>query len=342
MRKNVLKILVIVALTAVFFYFFARSVKWSEVAGYIRGVNLPLFLLLFPFTVLHFFTRGLRWRYLLIHEKRDVRFSNMVAANVVGFTITFVFPGRIGELAKPLYLAKKEGIRKGFALGTVVVERIFDIFTMCLFVGLFLLSRPLFSGLFEVAPETYSRLTFWGIVGISFASGVLLLIALAYFFREKALRGVGRLLKPFPERFRCRALELAHEFIDGLKFFHSPANLLMYTFLSFVVWLGIILYYWILMFAFHVRVPYFLLVPYVFMTMVGASIPTPGMAGGYDYFSKLGMTSLLHVDPNLAVGMTLVMHAIQVLVTCVLGYVILGKEGLSLFEIKRMGESEKQ
>jgi uncharacterized membrane protein YbhN (UPF0104 family) len=144
-----------------------------------------------------------------------------------------------------------------------------------------------------------------------------------------------------PQRIRRRALELVHEFIDGLKFFHSPGNLLMYTLLSFVVWLGIILFYWVLMFAFHVRVPYFLIVPYVFMTMVGASIPTPGMAGGFDYFSKLGMTTLLHVDPNLAVGMTLVMHAIQVLVTCVLGYVILGKEGLSLFQIKKMGESEK-
>ncbi|MGD1010670.1 MAG: lysylphosphatidylglycerol synthase transmembrane domain-containing protein [Candidatus Aminicenantales bacterium] len=341
MKKNVLKVLVIVALTAVFFYFFARSVKWSEVAGYIRGVNLPLFLLLFPFAALHFFTRAIRWRYLLIHEKKGVRFSNMVTANIVGFTITFVFPGRIGELAKPLYLAQKEGIRKGFAVGTVVVERIFDIFTMCLFVGIFLLSRPLFPGLFEVAPEAYSRLTFWGIVGVAFASSILALIVLLYFFREKALSVIGFLLKPLPERFRRRALELVHEFIDGLKFFHSPANLLMYTFLSFVVWLGVILYYWILMFAFHVHVPYFLLVPFVFMTMVGASIPTPGMAGGYDYFSKLGMTSLLHVDANLAVGMTLVMHAIQVLVTCVLGYVILGKEGLSLFEIRRMGESEK-
>jgi uncharacterized protein (TIRG00374 family) len=341
MKKNLLKILIILALTAVFFYFLARSVKWSEVAGYIRGVNLPLFLLLFPFAALHFFTRALRWRYLLVHEKKDVRFSSMVTANVVGFTITFVFPGRIGEVVKPLYLAQKEGIRKGFAVGTVVVERIFDIFTMCLFVGLFLLARPLFPGLFEVAPEAYSRLTFWGIVGSSFALGLLVLIMLLYFFREKAVRAIGFFLKLFPERVRRRILELVHEFIDGLKFFHSPGNLLMYTLLSFVVWLSIILYYWVLMFAFHVRVPYFLLVPFVFMTMVGASIPTPGMAGGYDYFSKLGMTSLLHVDPNLAVGMTLVMHTIQVLVTCVLGYVILGKEGLSLLELKRMGESEK-
>ena len=151
---------------------------------------------------------------------------------------------------------------------------------------------------------------------------------------------IGFLLKPFPERARRRALELTHEFIDGLKFFHSPATLLVYTLMSFGVWLGIIFYYWILMFAFHVRVPYLLLVPYVFMTMIGASIPTPGMAGGFDYFSKLGMTSILHVSPELAVGMTLVMHAIQVLVTCAAGYVILWKEGLSLFQIKRMGETE--
>jgi uncharacterized membrane protein YbhN (UPF0104 family) len=75
--------------------------------------------------------------------------------------------------------------------------------------------------------------------------------------------------------------------------------------------------------------------------MIGASIPTPGMAGGFDYFSKIGLTSLLHVNADLAVGMTLVIHAIQVLVTCVVGYVILCREGLSLFQIKKMGESEE-
>jgi uncharacterized protein (TIRG00374 family) len=342
MKRNLLKILAVVALTAVFAYFFARSVKWSEVLGYVRTVNLPLFLLLFPFAIVHFFTRGLRWRYLLIHEKRDVRYGPMVEANIVGFTVSFIFPGRIGELVKPLYLARKEAIRKGFAIGTVVVERIFDMFTMCFFLGLFLIARPLLPGLFDISPETYGRLRFWAIVGAAFALGLLILIAALYFFREKAVAAIGFLIKPLPDRFRGRVLELLHEFIDGLKFFHSAGNLAMYTLLSFVVWLTIVLYYWVLMFAFHVRVPYFLVVPYVFMTMIGASIPTPGMAGGFDYFSKLGMTSLLHVGTNLAVGMTLVIHAIQVFVTCAVGYVILCREGLSLFQIKKMGESDER
>jgi uncharacterized protein (TIRG00374 family) len=341
MKKHLPKILIIAVLTAVFAYFFARSAKWADVLKYIEGVNLPLFLLLFPFATVHFFTRGLRWRYLLIHEKKGVRFSNMVAANAVGFTVTFVFPGRLGELIKPLYLARKEGIRKGFAIGTVVVERIFDMFTMCFLLGLFLLAGPLFPGLFDVAPDAYGRLRFWGIVGVAFALALLLLIAALYFFREKAVGAIGFLVRPLPERIRRSIIGLLHEFIDGLKFFHSPGNFVMYTLLSFVVWLAIIFYYWLMMFAFHVRVPYFLVVPYVFLTMIGASIPTPGMAGGFDYFSKIGLTSLLHVNADLAVGMTLVIHAIQVLVTCVVGYVILCREGLSLFQIKKMGESEE-
>jgi uncharacterized protein (TIRG00374 family) len=198
MRKNLLKILAVAAVTVIFFFFFVRSVKWDLVVGYIKGVNLPLFLLLFPFALVHYFTRAVRWRYLLVYEKKDVRFSSMVAANIVGFTITYIFPGRIGEVAKPVFLARKEGIRTGFAVGTVVVERVFDMLTMVLFVGLFLLARPLFPGLFEVAPEAYSRLTFWGGFGVAFAAVLLGLIALLRFFREKALRVFGFLLRPLP------------------------------------------------------------------------------------------------------------------------------------------------
>jgi len=49
------------------------------------------------------------------------------------------------------------------------------------------------------------------------------------------------------------------------------------------------------------------------------------MAGGFDYFSRVGLTSLFGLEANLAVGLTIVVHAIQLLVTCALGYVIIWK-----------------
>jgi hypothetical protein len=62
------------------------------------------------------------------------------------------------------------------------------------------------------------------------------------------------------------------------------------------------------------------------------------MVGGFHSFSKLGMTSFFSIEANLAVAMTIVSHALQLVMTCLVGYVILWKEGLSLFQIKKMGE----
>jgi uncharacterized protein (TIRG00374 family) len=342
MNRNLLKIVVAAALMLVFLYFFGRSVEWKKVPAQIADVNLLLFLLLIPLAALHFVTRAVRWRVLVAREKKDVQFRNLVAGNIVGFTVSAVFPGRLGELAKPLYLARKEGLRPGFAVGTVVVERIFDLMTNCLLLGLFLISRPLFSGAWPLDLEAGQRLAFWGTVGVAIAAALLTLTLLLYFFRERAIRVVAFLLKPLPEKARGAVLGLLREFIGGLEFFRSSGQLGLYAGLSVVVWLGITFFYWVLFFAYHVRVPYVLVFPYIFLTAIGASIPTPGMIGGFHYFSKLALVLILRLDPGLAAGMTLVAHAVQIAVTCALGYAILAREGLTLFQLKKMGENERR
>ncbi len=338
MKKNSIRIAIIFLITIIFLYFFFRSVEWKEVFHYLTDVNLKLLILIIFLVPLHLVTRAMRWKYLLKHEKKDVGFFSRFAGNTIGFTVTFIFPGRLGELAKPIYLAQKEKMSKGFVLGTVVVERTFDIFTMCILLGLFLLSKPLYSSYFQAAEEAYSNLYLWGLVGVGFGSFLLFLALSLYFFKEKTLSIIAFLLKPFPKKLSQRILNLFQEFIQGLKFFHSLGNFFMYVMWSFVVWLGIIFFYWIFFFAYDISVPYFFIFPYTFLTMVGASIPTPGMVGGFHYFSKLALTSFFHIDVNRAVGMTIVVHAIQLMMTCLIGYAILWKEGISLLQIRKLGE----
>jgi uncharacterized protein (TIRG00374 family) len=342
MRSKTLKIGVAAVLSLVLLYFFGRSVPWKDVPAHIADVNVPLFLLAVLLSAFHFVTRSLRWHVLVAREKIDVRFRNLVAANVVGSTVSSVFPGRLGELAKPLYLARKEDLRPGFAVGTVVVERLFDMTTNCFLLGLFLVARPLFAGSWPIGKEAGDRLTFLGIFGMAIAAAMLAVILLLYFYKERALRVVGFILKPFPAKARAAILALIREFVEGLRFFRTGRQLGLFAVLSLIVWLGIAFFYWIFFFAYHVRLPYFLVIPYVFLTAVGASIPTPGMVGGFDYFSKLGMVTLCGLEPGRAAGLTLVFHAVQITVTCVLGYAILAREGLTLFQLKRMGESERR
>lgn len=338
MRRHLVRFGIIFFLTVVFLYFFFRGVDWKEVLDYLTDVNLRFFILVVLLTPLHFVARAIRWEYLLKHEKRT-KFFNRFAGNAVGFTVTMIFPGRLGELVKPLYLAQKEKMKKGFVLGTVVVERIFDLFTMCSLLGLFLVSKPFYTSNLQAKEEAYSNLQFWGMIGVVLASVLLIFILAFYFFREKTLAVFSFFLRPFPKKISDKIIEFLEEFIKGLKFFHSVGNLLMYILLSFVLWLGIIFYYWVFFFAYNISMPFFFLFPYSFLLMVGATIPTPGMVGGFHYFSKLALTSLFNINPNQAVGMTIVVHAVQLVMTCLIGYVILWKEGISLLQIKKIGES---
>jgi len=343
-RKHWIRLILVLGLTAVLLFIFVRGMDdWGEAFRFLKNVRWWLFLIVLLLTPLHMLTRALRWKYLMVPEKPDVRLSNMVKANAVGFTVSYIFPGRIGEVIKPIYLARKEKCRAGFAIGTVVVERIFDVFTMCFLLGVFLLARPLYVSIFNLQADSVKRLTGLGILGAA-AATVLLAVCLGFiFFRDKALSLAGAVLKVkfIPERFRARALNLLHEFIDGLKFFHSPKNLLAYIALSIVVWLGIIFYYWVFFLAFDIKISYFFLFPYIFMTAVGASIPTPGMVGGYHAFSKEGLVMLFGMNANLAGGLTIVTHLVQYIVTCLIGFIILWKDRLSLFQIKRLGETNK-
>jgi len=342
MKKPWLRHAVILLITIAFLYLFFRRVEWKEAFQSIVDVNLVWFIIMLLLAPLHLITRALRWDYLLKHEKKGVSFYNRFAANAVGFTVSMIFPGRLGEIVRPIYLAKKENMKKGFVLGTVVVERIFDVFTMCFILGVFLISKPLYASIFIIDDEIYAKLYFWGIGGISFAALFLIITLCLYFFKEKTLSVIKFFLRPVPHKIAEKIIVLSEEFIQGLKFFHSLKDLFIYILLSFVVWLGIIFFYWIFFFAYNISIPFFFLFPFVFMLMIGASIPTPGMVGGFHYFSKLGLVSFYNIEANLAVGMTIVMHAIQVIMTCLIGYVILGKEGTSLFQVKKISKETKK
>jgi uncharacterized protein (TIRG00374 family) len=340
MKSNALKIGAGVVLSLVLLYFFGRSVDWKDVPAQIVDVNIPLFLLAVLLSAFHYLTRSLRWQVLIAQEKLNVRFRNLVAAHILGFTANAVFPGRLGELVKPLYLSRKEGIRAGFAVGTVVVERIFDAITLTVMVGLFLVSRPLFASSWPVGAEAGQRLTFLGISGLVLAAALVVIIVALFLFRERARSILRFILRPLPKA-RAAVERLLDEFLDGLRCFRSVKQVVNYAVLSLVVWFGVVFFYWVFFLAYRVPVPYFVVIPYVFLTAIGASIPTPGMVGGFDFFSKWGMIMILKIDPGRAAGLTIVVHALQIAVTCLLGYAILAREGVTLLQLKRMGESEQ-
>jgi len=341
-RRRLINYLVIGLITIVFLWFFFKSVNWAETWKYIKKVNPYLMALTLCLVPLHLVTRSIRWKYLLRSVKAGLKIYNAIEANTLGYTVNYIFPGRLGEVVRPVFLARKEKLSAGYLIGTIVVERTFDIFAMCFLLGAFLISKPAYGSFYQTRPEALTHLYFWGKVGLVLAILLFMLIVLIYSLKGKASQLVSSLSRPFPEKIRWRAVSFGQEFIEGLKFFQSWPRLIGYFCLSLVVWLGICFFYWVFLLAYEVKVPFFLTIPYVFLTGVGASIPTPGMAGGFDYFSRVGLTSLFGLEANLAVGLTIVVHAIQLIVTCALGYVIIWANRLSLFQVRELGKGSKR
>ena len=84
---------------------------------------------LLPFQLL----RAGRW-HLLVAPLQPVPFRQSTLVSLAGYMWIALLPFRLGELARPLFLAQRSRVRVSEALGTVAIERVVDGLAVC---GLF-------------------------------------------------------------------------------------------------------------------------------------------------------------------------------------------------------------
>lgn len=130
MKKNmVISTLLGLALSLGALYFSLRQVPLGELADYVTRINyywMPLAVLL---TMLAFIVRTERWR-IILAPNYQLGFFQAYHPLIIAFMINLVLPGRVGEIARPAILKKKENIPFTTVLATVLAERIFDLIFM--------------------------------------------------------------------------------------------------------------------------------------------------------------------------------------------------------------------
>src|SRR5436305_15095567 len=73
--------------------------------------------------------RTIRWRKLLdVEQSPD--FYPTFFANTVGYMLSTVLPIRAGDVARPALLSRRTTVRFSAALGTVLTERILDLYSL--------------------------------------------------------------------------------------------------------------------------------------------------------------------------------------------------------------------
>lgn len=148
--------------------------------------TIPAYLgLLIPY----FLLRNARW-WLLVRALRDdpPKFVLTTATAFAGMMWIMLLPLRLGELARPLFLAQRSDITVSESLGTVALERVTDglIACACFFIGLWVLEPKHINAI--DAGVSFESLRMWGLLG----TGFLIFALIVLFAMAKWPQGLGR------------------------------------------------------------------------------------------------------------------------------------------------------
>jgi hypothetical protein len=232
-------------------------------------------------------------------------------------------------------LAKEENIGRSYGLASVVLERLIDSLMIVL---LFLVS------LFFIRDTTSPLLM--KLKSISFfIFPIFVLFFLIFFFlnTERVFVYVEKIIRFFskvlPHKIRERAISFGINFVKGLRLNLSFLNYVKLLLSSIVVWVFLIPFYWFLMqgFEFGPRISMAESVPYFSIMVLSAAIPTPGMAGSFDFASKEVLrSSTYNVPINEAVAYTVLAHFLILLVMIIPGMVSSWIKGINVKTIRNI------
>jgi len=217
--------------------------------------------------------RALRWNMLLKPLGRNPRTINTFLTTMLGFFANLGLP-RLGEVMKPVSLAGYEKIPVEKVLGTIVVDRIMDVLSLLILIGIaFALEfDTLWGYLNENMPESSGGLlTNPLILGIGLVS--IIGLAILFVFRKKIMESA----------IYAKFLNLLKGFTDGILSIKKLDNPPLFIFYSIMIWVAYYVMYYMYLPAFGPTEDLgftVALVVFVFGTF-GIVIPSPGGMGSY-------------------------------------------------------------
>jgi uncharacterized protein (TIRG00374 family) len=316
-----------IALLALFF-------RGVDAAGLGRALlsARPLPLLGFVITsLLTYLIRAWRWQSLLAPLGR-VSVSRLFLITLAGFTTGFIVP-RAGEIVRPYLVARREGIPTSAGFATIVLERLLDLAMVLALFALYIFILPT-----PAAQRSDRILDALRIAGgvTAVASVAVLLILFAFSVRaDRAMAILERLLRWLPEKVARPLLGMARSFVGGLGVLQAPfGHLVGILGQSLLLWLVMGLAFHFNNIAFGIDLPIHTVFLLMTFLVVGVSIPTPGMVGGFHEFFRLAQNGVFGVDNDLAVAAGLTAHVL------LLGTIFLSREGLSMEKVAQMTDAE--
>jgi glycosyltransferase 2 family protein len=324
-----------IGISLFFLFLLFRKIDFHKLLNAFKEMDYRYLLPAVFFTFVSYFFRAVRWKYLLLPLKKT-RMKNLFPATIIGYMANNLLPARLGEFVRAYVLGEKEGLGTSSVFATLVVDRLFDGFTVLLILLITFFTVKLPPGMENVQ----DGLVVGGYVTLAIYIAVVIFLVTLKKRTLWTINLASRALKPFPEKLAEKVIPLLASFIKGVRLSSRSAELFALLSTSVVIWFFAIWPVDLLLRSFGIILPItasmFIMVFLVFAVMVPAS---PGYVGTYHAACVYGLMAF-NIQKEKALSIALIIHGISFFPVILMGAYFLWIDKFSLWEIRSKSSQE--
>lgn len=301
--KNIIKYAVSVALAGALLWFSFRDVEWASFVESLRSCRWEFVLLSMAAGSFAFWLRALRWRRLLLPISPEVSRTTAFNGINIGNISNFVFP-RIGEFVRCGVITRRSTATYDKVLGTVVLERSWELLVMLLLLAAVLVGGAERFGTFFVDE-------IWTPIASRFSLGMWPVAMLIVIFMCAAGYAVWHFRKT--SRFCAKIVGIIQGILQGFSSCLRMEKKWLFFAYTAAIWAT----YWLMAASTMWAVPFIHgldLLDALFLSLVGGlgfAVPVPGGIGAFHFIISLALSAIYGIPPETGVLYATISHTSQ-------------------------------
>ncbi len=315
-KKDIARTLVGILIAAFFVFFAFKGIAFHALLRDALRANYYVLLATVAVVLLSHVVRAMRWRVILQELKEDVSLVDTWGSIMVGYLFNNFVP-RLGEIVRAYATGRLEDISVSGVLGTIVLERLFDMLSAGILFGLALF---MYHGNF-IESFPYLRLAGVIMVGGSLAVGTVLYVAsVSEKFQRTLMRIIAAVL---PKKLAGKAESVILSFLTSFKLLRSGKRLALASLYTAIIWVVYVYTLYIPFFAFgfgaRLHLTFYDAFLLILVTSIAWSVPSPGGAGVYHLFVSQALMAISGVPKDEALAYATLTHLFGYIAITVVG-----------------------
>ncbi len=336
-----------IIIAAIALYFTFKDVSFHEILRSTLELHyqyLPIAIVCFALT---FVLRVYRWHY-FCRSLKHIPTARLYSPLMIGF-MGNLLPARAGEFIRAYLLGKREHLSFSASFGTVVVERIFDMFSILLLLEAILIidASAIIRGIQGGGGRLSGFIESYGAMGLAavtaFLIGVLAMLCYIMTQHQDRIQRVLRIFTRYlPQGLQQRVHDIVRVFMQGLGILKDPAGMFISAALSALIWILIVIANYPLYYCYGIQdqLPASSLITLIVFTCFAILLPTPGYVGPFQFAITFVLANLYGIEKSTAASFSLVAWFFQMAFIFAAGLFFILKDNISLLEISRKAATQ--